>query len=229
MIYSGIIFDFNGVLWWDAPLVEEGWQRSARALRGRPFSAEEFRHAVYGRFNRDTLEYLVGHPLGKEEIRRLTDEREAFYRNLCLQQGENFRLSPGAEELLDFLRERGIPRAIATASEKENVDFFVRRLNLDRWFSEGRLIFDDGTIPGKPAPDIYLRAAAALGLAPAQCIVVEDALSGIQAARAAGIGWVIGLTSSQASETLISGGARETVENLGQIERELLFRREEND
>jgi beta-phosphoglucomutase len=223
MTYSGIIFDFNGVLWWDAPLVEEGWQRSARKIRGRPLSAEEFAQFVYGRFNRDTLEYLTGRPLGNEEARRLTDKREAFYRELCLQQGEAFRLSPGARELLDFLRRREIPRAIATASEKENVDFFIRQLGLDEWFDEGRIIFDDGTIPGKPKPDIYLRAAAALGLAPAQCIVVEDALSGIQSARSAGIGHVIGITSSQNAETLREAGAHEAAENLGVVERERLF------
>jgi HAD superfamily hydrolase (TIGR01509 family) len=223
MTYAGIIFDFNGVLWWDAPLVEEGWQRSARQLRGRLFSAEEFAQIVHGRNNRNTLEYLVGHPLSEEEVRRLTGEREAFYRNLCLQQGEKFRLSPGAAELLDFLRACGIPRTIATASEKTNVDFFVRQLHLEKWFDPDKIVYDDLVRPGKPTPDFYLQAAANIGLTPERCVVIEDSLSGIRSARAAGIGWVIGLTSNLPGEALIQSGANETVENLGMVEKERLF------
>ncbi|MGB7539045.1 MAG: HAD family phosphatase [Anaerolineales bacterium] len=223
MTFTGIIFDFNGVLWWDAPLIDQGWQRSARQLRGREFSAEELIQIVYGRNNGGTLEYLVGHPLGGEEIRRMIAEREAFYRNLCLEQGDKFRLSPGAVELLDYLRERKIPRTIATASEKTNVDFFVRQLRLDLWFDPQKIVFDDLVRPGKPAPDCYLAAAAVLELEPSRCVVIEDSLSGIRAARAAGIGCVIGLTSSQAADALLEAGAHEAVENLGQINRERLF------
>jgi len=223
MPFAGIIFDFNGVLWWDAPLIEQGWQRSARQLRGRPFTPGEMAQIVHGRNNSGTLEYLVGHPLGGEEIRRMIDERETFYRNLCLQQGDYFRLSPGAVELLDFLREREIPRTIATASEKTNVDFFIRQLHLDRWFDPQKIVFDDLIRPGKPAPDCYLEAAVSLHLEPSRCVVIEDSLSGIRAARAAGIGWVIGLTSSQTGEALARAGAHAAVENLGMVDRERLF------
>ena len=223
MLFTGIIFDFNGVMWWDAALIEQGWQRSALQLRGREFTPEEMTQIVHGRNNGGTLEYLVGHPLGGGEIRRMIDERETYYRNLCLEQGEAFRLSPGAVELLEYLCAREIPHTIATASEKTNVDFFVRRLHLERWFDPEKIIFDDLARPGKPAPDCYLEAAAVIQLDPSRCVVVEDSLSGIRAARAAGIGRVIGLTTSQSAEALLDAGAHETLENLGQIERELLF------
>ncbi len=223
MTFSGIIFDFNGVLWWDSPLIDRAWQRTALQLRGREFSAEELTQIVHGRNNGGTLEYLVGHPLGGEEIRRMIDEREIYYRNLCLEQGEKFRLSPGALELLDFLRERKIPRTIATASEKTNVDFFVEHLRLERWFDPQRIVYDDFVRPGKPAPDCYLAAAAVLRLEPSCCVVIEDSLSGIRAARAAGIGLVIGLTSSQSAEALREAGAHVSVENLGQLEPKRLF------
>jgi len=223
MTYAGIIFDFNGVLWWDSPLIDQGWQRTAHQLRGREFTAGELTQIVHGRNNGGTLEYLVGHPLGIEEIRRMIAERETYYRNLCLQQGDKFRLSPGAIELLDYLREKEIPRTIATASEKTNVDFFVRELHLERWFEPRKIVFDDLIRPGKPAPDCYLAAAAIIGLEPSRCVVVEDSLSGIRAARAAGIGLVIGLTSSQGAEALREAGAHETVENLGMMERERLW------
>ncbi|MBN2086005.1 MAG: HAD family phosphatase [Anaerolineales bacterium] len=223
MPFAGIIFDFNGVLWWDAPLIDRGWQRSARQLRGREFTPEELSQTVYGRNNGSILEYLVGHPLGAEEIRRMTDERETYYRNLCLEQGEAFRLSPGAIDLLEYLRESEIPRTIATASEKTNVDFFVRQLRLERWFDPEKIVFDDLIRPGKPAPDCYLAAAGILGLDPSRCVVAEDSLSGIRAACAAGIGLVIGVTTSQSEDALLGAGAGMTVGNLGQIENRRLF------
>jgi len=64
---------------------------------------------------------------------------------------------------------------------------------LDRWFDVAKIVYDDGVRPGKPAPDIYLAAAENIGLAPSQCVVVEDAISGIQSAQVAGIGHIVAL------------------------------------
>jgi HAD superfamily hydrolase (TIGR01509 family) len=224
MIFDGIIFDFNGVLWWDHALVEIGWQRTAMQLRGRQFSREEFARIVHGRNGRETLAYLAPRALEEAQIRRLIDDREASYRELCLQEGEKFRLSPGAEDLLDYLKDRSIPRTIATASEKMNVDFFVERLGLERWFDPGRIVYDNGVLRSKPAPDFYLQAAANLKLEPARCVVVEDALSGMRAARAAGIGWVIALGyASTADDGLKDIPVDAAVRNLGQLDRVGLF------
>jgi HAD superfamily hydrolase (TIGR01509 family) len=222
--YAGIIFDFNGVLWWDHALVEIGWQRTAMELRGREFSPEEFARVVHGCNGRDTLEYLAGCKLEETEVRRLIDDQEVGYRERCLQAGKNFRLSPGAEELLDFLRARNIPRTIATASEKMNVDFFVERLGLAKWFDPSLIVCDNGILRSKPAPDFYLQAAANLKLEPARCVVVEDAFSGMRAARAAGIGFVVALGYSSLEEA----GLKEipidaVVSNLGQLDRRRLF------
>jgi HAD superfamily hydrolase (TIGR01509 family) len=225
MTYDGIIFDFNGVLWWDAPLVEESWQAAARKIRGRPFTAEETVRIMHGRNDRGTMEYLAGRPLGDEEAARLIGEKETHYRELCLRQGKNFRLSAGAEQLLDYLRGRGIPRTIATASIWINVDFFVRQLRLERWFDPAKIVYDDGVLASKPAPDFYLQGASNLGLDPTRCVAVEDSLSGLQAARAARIGFVIGVASRQPASELAAAGADATVDNLGRIDREGLFGR----
>lgn len=193
MAWQGIVFDLNGVLLWDGALQEEAWARFSAAVRGRALSPEEMAVHVHGRNNRYTLEYLLSRPLSGDEIERLSEEKEEHYRRLCLAQGRaGFRLSPGATSLLDWLAAHGVPRAIATASGRVNVDFFREHLGLDRWFDQA-LVYDDGTLPGKPAPDLYLRAAGALGLAPAGCVVVEDSVSGLEAARAAGAGLVVAL------------------------------------
>lgn len=223
-LFQGIIFDFNGVLWWDSPLQERSWREFSAAVRGTPFSAEEIAVHVHGRNNRHTLEYLTGRALSTDEVARLTAEKEARYRQLCLALGADFRLSPGAEALLDSLVVHRIPHTIATASGRGNLDFFIACLHLERWFDPAQLVYDDGTRPGKPAPDIYLQAARWLGLAPEQCVVVEDSRSGLAAARAAGIGHLIAL-GPRADHAWLAGlpGVSEVVASLQEVSVERLF------
>lgn len=191
--FRGVIFDFNGVLWWDTHLQERSWRDFSAMIRGTPFTDDELEFHVHGRNSRHTLEHLTGRSLVAAEVDQLTQQKETVYRQMCLAEGQDFTLSPGAIELLDFLVAHGVPRTIATASEKTNVDFFYTHLDLGRWFSPELVIYDDGTRAGKPAPDFYVAASAALGLSPVQCIVVEDSVSGLQAAHAAGVGYVVAL------------------------------------
>ncbi len=190
---EAIIFDFNGVLWWDGHLQDKAWQAYSHELRGWPLSDEEMAVHVHGRNNRHTLEYLLGEAVTGQRLEDLSEEKETVYRDLCLDQGVDFKLSPGAIELLDFLAEQQIPHTIATASAKPNVDFFVKHLELDHWFDLKKIVYDDGQKAGKPAPDFFLQAASVLDKNPQQCIVVEDSRSGIAAARAARVGAIIAL------------------------------------
>lgn len=186
MAYDGIIFDFNGTLFFDSDKQEQAWHTVSRQLRGKGFTSEEMYERVHGRSSRSIFEYLLRKPLTQEQVWELIERKETIYRELCLQDEERFRLAPGAAELLDWLCEHGIPHTIATASEIRNVRFFREHFGLDRWFDPRRIVYDDGTFSGKPAPDIYLRAAERIGLSPSRCIVAEDARSGIEAARRAG-------------------------------------------
>lgn len=193
MTFQGIIFDFNGVLLWDNDLHERAWNAMSRQLRGQPFTEREFAERVHGRTNRQILNYLLQRPVTAEESERLAEEKERLYRAACLLPPERMHLSPGAESLLAWLAEQDVRRTIATSSAAVNMRFYLEHLPLARWFDTDRILYDDGNRPGKPAPDIYLDAAAAVDLPPAACVVVEDAPSGIRAAAAAGIGHVIAL------------------------------------
>jgi beta-phosphoglucomutase len=113
---------------------------------------------IHGRNNQHTLEYLTGKPVMDDELERLTHQKEAIYRQLCLEQGAEFRLSPGANELLNFLVAQDFPHMIATVTGITNLDFCVKHLSLLNWFDLATIVFDDGRRPGKPAPDIYLEA-----------------------------------------------------------------------
>lgn len=224
MPYQGIIFDFNGVLWWDTGLQGESWSRYAASLRGSPLSPAEVAEHVVGRDNRYILHYLTGEHFSGEALQVHTDHKETIYRNLCLEQGERFQLSPGAPGLLDFLKAHRIRRTIASSAGIENFLFYFLHLNLARWFNFAQIVYDDDRIATKPAPDPYLRAAANLGLPPAACAAVEDSEHGIAAARAAGIGYIIALGAKADHATLRrNAGVNLVLEDLGQVPVEEIF------
>ena len=201
--YSGIIFDFNGTMFFDTEKNEAAWQKFAESHCGRRITDSEFRERAHGRTNQALLEYLFGRSFSAAEAYELSEKKEVIYREMCLQDAAGFHLAPGLPELLDDLKQRAVLRTIATAAQKGNLDFYIRHFHLERWFDSGRIIYDNGTFPGKPAPDIYLLAAQQLGLPMERCIVVEDALSGIQAAKAAGAGKIVAVGPEAARESLL--------------------------
>ena len=141
-----------------------------------------------------------------------------MYQNTCLALGAGFKLSPGSIELFEYLKRKNIPFTIATSSEIGNVRFFFKHLGLGTWFDINSIVFDDGSFPGKPAPDIYLKAAQKIGLAPNNCLVVEDARSGIRSAHAAGIGYIVALGPKENhTELLKLPGVDLAVENTGEL------------
>lgn len=192
---QGIIFDFNGTLYWDSQLHYDAWREYSKILRGHSFTDEEMRDKMFGHTNKDIIEYAIGKTPTDEMVEKYGKEKEAVYRERCLLDKENFKLAPGAVEFLDFLKEKNIPRTIATMSEWDNVEFYIKEFKLEKWFDIDKIVFSDGTIPGKPAPDIFLIAAEKIGLAPKNCVVIEDAIAGIKSAQAAGIGKVVAIAS----------------------------------
>lgn len=226
MLREAVIFDFNGVLLWDTPLHEAAWRVYSEQLRGHPLSAAEMTHHVHGRVNRDIFDYVLGRPVTDDELPRLAEEKETIYRDFCLSAVDAFRLSPGAMPLLDWLRDTGVPRTIATSSAWPNVAFYIDHLDLGRWFDLDRLVYDRGDYPGKPAPDIYLEAARVIDCPPARCIVVEDSVSGIASAVAAGAGHVIALGPAERHVALCAKpGVAEAIVDLHGFPRQLLARK----
>ena len=164
------------------------------------FTDEEMVKHMFGRTNELIIKYLIGRQPSPEMVEKYGDEKEELYRQMCLKDKEKFHLAKGAPEFLDYLKENHIPMTIATMSDKKNVDFYVKHFHIDKWFDMDKVVYSDGKIPGKPAPDIYIIAAQKLGLKPEECIVVEDALSGITAAKDAGIGKIIAICSEEPPE-----------------------------
>lgn len=195
--YKGIIFDFNGTLFFDSKMHYDAWKDFSAKLRGTPFSDKEMREHMFGRTNKDIIAYAIGKIPEDELVEVLGEEKESLYRQKCRELGKDCKLAPYATDFLDYLKQENFPRTIATMSNKNNVDFFIEQFKLDKWFDLEKIVFDNGKIKGKPAPDIYLQAAKNLGLNPKDCIVIEDAISGIQAAHSAGIGRIVAIASME--------------------------------
>ncbi len=190
--FKGIIFDFNGTIFLDSPFHEQAWLQFAAEQLGRTVSKREYYENIHGRSNPMIYKFLYGREVPPELASDFGQGKEELYRALCLKNKNHLQLAAGAEELFEFLNQNGIPHAIATSSEIRNVTFFKKLFPLSRWFGEN-IIYDDGKINGKPAPDLYLKAGEKLGLNMQDCIVVEDANSGLIAAKRAGSGLVLGI------------------------------------
>ncbi len=193
--FKGAVFDFNGTLIDDSEFHNSAWNSISMELRGRPFTEEELRFKIYGLNNSSIVEYLAGGLSGDKTMADLAVKKEKIYRDMCLANPDKFKLVPGAEDFLDYMKFHEIPRAIATASGLDNVEFYIERLDLYRWFTFDKIVYDNSSFPGKPAPAFYLIAAERLGLAPEDCIVFEDSAAGLKSANNAGIGKIIALNN----------------------------------
>ena len=223
--YKSVIFDFNGTLVFDTANHDRAWKIITSKYREKPFSAEELEKNIHGRTNKAIFEYITGRELNAAEVDKFSTEKELIYQKLC-REDKNFRLIRGAEDFLNYLRDNKIPRTIATASNRMNVDFYVEMLHLERWFDLDKIVYDDGTLEGKPSPDIYEKAAKILQTKPEDCIVFEDAILGIESASRAGIGEIIAVVGDKDKQ--LSGekkfGVKERIENFSDFERnKLLF------
>lgn len=197
---KGIIFDFNGTLFWDSQKHYDAWYEMSKKLRGTPFSDDEMIHHMFGRTNENILTYALGRKPSKEEVEKYSVEKELIYLEMCKKDEKNTKLADGVEDFLDYLCKNNIPHTIATMSEKMNVDFYIDVFKLEKWFDIDKIVYSDGKIPGKPAPDIYLTAAKNIEVEPENCTVFEDAISGIRAAEAAGVGRIIAVASKESPD-----------------------------
>lgn len=183
MGFRGIIFDLDGVIVSTDEQHYLGWQALADRL-GIPFSRE-----VNSRFRgvsrmacMNILEELGGKHYTDSEKIAYADWKNEYYREL-LDQMSPADLSQEVRSTLDALRARGLKLAVGSSSK--NAKFILQRIGLSDYFDA----VSDGTniSRSKPDPEVFLKAAEYLGLAPSDCLVVEDAVSGVEAAHAGGM------------------------------------------
>ncbi|MCS7011014.1 MAG: beta-phosphoglucomutase [Anaerolineales bacterium] len=186
MTIRGFIFDLDGVLTDTAEYHYRAWQRLADEL-GIPFSREE-NEALRGIPRRESILLLLkGRSCSEAELQEWMERKNRYYLEYVCQMTPRDVL-PGACELLEEIRRTGLKAAIGSASK--NARLVIDRLGLMPLIDA---ISDGNSVERqKPAPDLFLHAAGQLGLLPCECVVVEDAAAGVEAALAGGF-WTIGL------------------------------------
>ncbi len=183
--FNVVIFDLDGLITDTEPLHRQAFNLVLRACKVN----YEYDTAEYGRTftgyvvleNAERVRERFGLAQTAHEI---ADAQRALY-NLFIADAENVRLMPGVTELLAELAAQNFRVAVASSSRPEHLHLVLRGVNLLARFQT--LVGNDGTLKPKPAPDVYLRAAAQLGANPAETVALEDSSSGVRAARAAGL------------------------------------------
>lgn len=207
---EGILFDMDGVLL----DTEDLYTEATREILGPLGERFDFRlkEKIMGRdplIAAQTLLDGVGSQMSVEDYFRLRQPVMTRLFAACSP-------IPGAPELVTHLAERGFPLAVATSSDR---DFFSVKTAHHPWFDRfGAVVCgsDAEVLAHKPAPDIFLAAAAALGLPPERCLVLEDSPAGVQAARAAKVKCIIARCDPRIDRSLLDG-ADYTVESYAQL------------
>jgi len=154
--------------------------RDAMSNEGRPITRDQFL-ASFGQRNDSILRNWLGPDATRERIDHIGDAKEALYRQRVRERGIQFL--PGVSEWVHRLHQDGWRQAIASAAPRANVDTIVEALRAANCFQA--IVSAEDVRHGKPDPEVFLSAAAKLGVPGPRCIVVEDAPHGIEAARAA--------------------------------------------
>ena len=181
------IFDFNGTLFWDSEENRKAWSDTFLKFRGKEISDEEYR-MLNGRTDEETVLYLAPEKT-EEEREAIAIYKEKLYHDICLKQ--RMTLSPGAETLLTYLKNAGIPIAIASSAPKMNMDWYIPEYGLNRFFPEKLIIAGRTDIPSKPDSAIFRLAIKKLDAKAENTIIFEDSASGVKAALDAGVKLVI--------------------------------------
>lgn len=183
MKYKAVIFDLDGVLCSTDKYHYAAWKKTADML-GIPFN-EEINNRLRGISRRESFEIILegyNGTLSNEEKEKYIEEKNNIYRKL-LENVSSGDLDPDAVRTMDSIRKTGVKLAIGSSSK--NTKLILHQLGLEEYFDA----VSDGTniTRSKPDPEVFLKAAEFLHIAPKDCLVVEDAKAGVEAAKAGGM------------------------------------------
>ncbi len=233
MQLKGVIFDLDGVITKTASVHFKAWQRMFNDFLESKGKAGDFTH------DDDYIPYVDGKPRykgvqsflesrgiklpfgdpsdepGKETICGIGNQKNTAFREIVKNEGVDFYDS--SLELVKKLKANNIK--VGVASSSKNCRFILETVGLDDQFGTivDGIVSQEEKLKGKPEPDIFIRAAENLGLKPHNCVVVEDAISGVQAGRNGNFGFVLGVTRTGSTFSLKANGADKVVHDLSEI------------
>lgn len=229
---GAVLFDLDGVITPTADVHMAAWSRMfndflTRRAGEAPYTDEDYFLYVDGKPRYDGVRSFLnsrGIALDKgspsdspsaDTVCGLGNRKNEAFNAVLARDG--IEAYPGSLDLLDHLDALGMPMAIVSSSR--NARSVLDAAGLTHRFRaivDGSVAADEG-LPGKPAPDTFLRAAALLGVSPSRCVVVEDAVSGVMAGRAGNFAHVVGINRGVGADALIGAGADLVVGDLAEL------------
>jgi len=177
---KAVIWDMDGVIADTGPYHCQAWQEVFQK-RGVTFTEDDFRRN-FGQRNDTIIRNTLGEGVSQDEIYAIASDKEESFRQRVSQ---NIKPLPGAIKLIKSLKEHGFYIALASSAPIENIRLVTRGLGIDKCFQS--IITGRDVTEGKPSPQGFLLAAQRLGVEPGNCIVIEDAVAGVTAAKKAGM------------------------------------------
>ena len=186
----GILWDLDGVLVDTGKFHFRAWSQ-VLSEHSIPFTRESL-HATFGMNNTGILSVLLGQTPSPELLAEVSDRKERLFRQAVR---DHIRPLPGVRVWLERLKAAGARQAIASSAPPANIDALIDGIGLRPYFTA---IVSGADLPGKPDPAVFLKSARLIGVPPERCVVIEDALVGVEAARRAGMKCVAVTTTNPA-------------------------------
>jgi beta-phosphoglucomutase family hydrolase len=174
------LWDMDGVIADTGEYHYRAW-RDVFKKRGKIFSKPDFMDH-FGQRHDTIIRFVMGDNISPSKLDAISGEKQAAYRRLV---AGHVRAFPGVIMLLESLKEHGIKSAIASSAPTENIDIILGELDIRELFQA--VAWGTEVAEGKPSPGIFLLAAEKLEVSPERCVVIEDAIAGVRAARLAGM------------------------------------------
>jgi len=226
--WRAVLFDLDGVLTPTAEVHQRAW---TSLFEPWGFTLDDYLTHVDGRPRYDGVrtflasrgvelpEGVASDAPGDATVAAMGNRKDALFRELLEREG--VAPYPGSVAVLDVLEGAGVARAVVSSSR--NARPVLRAAGLAHRFEHvvDGVTLDEEALPGKPAPDMFLRAAELLGVAPSEAVVVEDASSGVEAGVAGGFGLVVGVDRGGNRQALLDRGAHLVVDDLAETVEEV--------
>lgn len=175
-----VIWDMDGVIADSGPHHLAAWQEIF-SQRGIKFTAQDFKRS-FGTRNDNIIRNTLGEKTSQDEVEAIAREKEEAFRRIARGKIEPL---PGALELIRALKKQGFRMAIASSTPAENIQLVTGSLGIADCFQV--IVNGQDVTQGKPHPQVFLSAAQRLGIKPENCLVIEDAVVGVTAAKRAGM------------------------------------------
>jgi beta-phosphoglucomutase len=209
---AAAIWDVDGTLVDTAELHFRAWVELATTIN-KPFTRADFA-ATFGRRNPEIIRALFDARADDQTVLDLGERKERIYRAAAEREG--ISLLPGVRELLDGIRVLGWKQAVGSSAPRANLDLILTVTGTAADFAA--VVAAEDTTRGKPDPQVFQVAAAKLGVPAKQCVVFEDAVAGVEAAKAAGMKCVaVRFVGHHSAAALQDAGADRVVECLTEL------------